>query len=151
MNKQIKYIELKSGFGDGGPAWISEVRFSKSGNTIYFNDSALKKMKNPGIGSNHFDIETGEEYWISGFKKNGQDRHWAGGGKVLIDEDIIEDYLNEVDFSILDKKYFEIIELVKDFKLSRFNDLENREKKEQIFVHYSQWYWDNNRKKLILE
>ena len=30
-------------------------------------------------------METGESYWVSGVKKDGQDRHWAGSGKVLIE------------------------------------------------------------------
>ena len=33
----IRYIELKTGFSDRGPAWIGKVVFSKSGQTIYFN------------------------------------------------------------------------------------------------------------------
>ena len=37
-----------------------------------------------GIARNYFDAETGDEYWISGPKKNGQDRHSAGGGPVAI-------------------------------------------------------------------
>jgi hypothetical protein len=120
MKKEIKYIELKSGYSDNGPAWIGEVEFSKSGQTVYFNNMALKKG-----GSNHFDIETGQEYWISGIKKNGQDRHWAGGGKIFIDEDIVDEYLKLVEFDILDKKNFEIIKINKTFDKSRFNKLEN--------------------------
>jgi hypothetical protein len=41
-------------------------------------------------------IETREEYWISGPKKNGEDRHWAGSGKVEIDEDVREEYLRDI-------------------------------------------------------
>ena len=84
MKREIRYIELKSGFGDSGPAWIGLVEYSKSEQTVYFNNMALKKLKNSGISGNHFDIETGEEYWISGVKKNGQDRHWAGAGKIRL-------------------------------------------------------------------
>lgn len=125
MKKEIKYIELKSGYGDSGPAWISEVELSKSGNTIYFNNMALKKLKKPGISGNHFNIETGAEYWISGIKKNGQDRHWAGNGKIFIDEDIVNDYLKLVDFDSIDKRKYEIIKIDKTFDKSRFDTLEN--------------------------
>jgi hypothetical protein len=126
MKKEIKYIELKSGYSDNGPAWICRVELSKSGNTIYFNNMALKKLKTPGIGANHFNIESGEEYWISNVKKNGQDRHWSGSGKILIDEDAVKDYLSLIDSETLDKTKFEIINIEKDFDKSRFNELENK-------------------------
>ncbi len=35
MKPQIKYIELKTGHNDDGPAWIAVVELSKSGKTIY--------------------------------------------------------------------------------------------------------------------
>ena len=57
MTRKLMYIELKSGFSDDGPAWISKVELSKSGQTVYFNNTALKRLKKPGIGANHFDID----------------------------------------------------------------------------------------------
>jgi hypothetical protein len=39
----IRYIELKSGYHDDGPAWIARVLVSKSGRTVYFNGKALKR------------------------------------------------------------------------------------------------------------
>lgn len=153
MKHKILYIELKSGFSNSGPAWIGEVDYSKSGSTIYFNDMALKKLKIPNVGANHFDIETGEDYWISGVKKNGQDRHQFGSGKVMIDQDCIEDYLKLVDFNIIDNKYFEIIEINKSFDKSRFNNLENSKVdfSEINYPDYSAWYWDKNKRKLVLQ
>ncbi len=153
METEIKYIELKTGFLDNGPAWIAEVELSKSGQTVYFNDSALKKLKTPGIGANHFDIETGDEYWISGIKKNGLDRHWAGSGKVMIDEDIVEIYLALIGCSILDKTKYDIISIKKSFDKSRFDKIENRKSGVPSYANlsYYQLYWDNNRKKLIKE
>ncbi len=35
--KMLRYIELKSGYSDNGPAWIGYVTPSKTGRTIYFN------------------------------------------------------------------------------------------------------------------
>lgn len=78
----IRYIELKTGYNDNGPAWIGNVKESKSGKTIYFNDHAFQKYH--GVFSNYIDIETGDEYWISRVKKNGEDRYWAGSGKITI-------------------------------------------------------------------
>jgi hypothetical protein len=86
------YLELKSGYSDNGPAWIGRVRFSKTGTTIYYRDLTLRRISGGGIRGNYFDIETGEEYWVSGVKKNGEDRHWAGSGPVEIDADVRDEY-----------------------------------------------------------
>lgn len=138
------YLENKT-FGHTGPAWIGFVEFSKSGQTIYFNGKALKKLKNPGTYGNHFDIETGEEYWVSGIKKNGQDRHWCGGGKIMIDKNSIDEYVKLVDFNYLDEKYFTIIEFSKTDK-SKFTKLENTEVE---FWNNNRFaaYWENNKRK----
>ncbi|MDR2835324.1 MAG: hypothetical protein LBV69_03870, partial [Bacteroidales bacterium] len=63
MEIVIRYIELKTGCADNGPAWIGKVKLSKSGNTVYFNNKALKKAN--GIIGNYYDMDTREEYWIS--------------------------------------------------------------------------------------
>jgi len=76
----IRYIELKTGYNDNGPAWIGRVQVSRSGQTVYFNGRAFKR-RGGGASGNHFDVETGDNYWISGVKKDGRDRHWAGSGK----------------------------------------------------------------------
>ena len=91
MRKEIRYVELKTGFNDDGPASISWVTFSKTGRTVYYRDRALHRIRG-GIGANHRDTETGEQYWISGVKRNGEDRHWAGRGRVIIDEDARDEY-----------------------------------------------------------
>jgi hypothetical protein len=125
MKPELKYIELNSGFGDNGPAWIGMAEFSKSGRTVYFNGKALKNSNAQGIAGNYFDIENGDEYWVSGIKKNGTDRHWAGGGKIIIDKNIVELYLSLVDFNVLDKKRFELTE-IKTTDKQRFAELENK-------------------------
>jgi hypothetical protein len=63
----LRYIELKTGYADDGPAWIGFVQLSKSGRTVYFNGKAFKRSQ--GISANHRDLESGDEYWISGIKK----------------------------------------------------------------------------------
>ena len=125
MKPELKYIELKSGFGDSGPAWIGIAEFSKSGRTVYFNGMALKNTNAMGIeGGNHYDIETGEEYWVSGIKKNGTDRHWAGGGKIWIDENVVDEYLSQVNFNSLDKNRFELTQILPTDK-QKFTEMEN--------------------------
>lgn len=118
------YIEHKTYQNDKGEAWIGEVEFSKTGQTAYFNNQAFKKLKSGGISGNHYDLETGDEYWISGVKKNGQNRHWAGSGKIKIDKKIIKEYLLMVDFEVIDKSNFEIVDIPKTDK-SKFNNIEN--------------------------
>jgi hypothetical protein len=109
METRLMYIELKSGYADNGPAWIGLVTFSRTKTTIYFNNKAFKKSR--GVGSNFYDIETGDGYWISGIKKNGEDRHWAGNGKILIDKKVIDDYLRITGDEKLDKSRFEITDI----------------------------------------
>ncbi|MBL7560351.1 hypothetical protein JAO71_11115 [Olleya sp. YSTF-M6] len=125
MKPELKYIELKSGFGDTGPAWIGMAEFSKSGRTVYFNGKALKNSNAQGIAGNYYDIESGDEYWVSGIKKNGTDRHWAGSGKVMIDRNVVDLYLSLVDFNLLDKKLFELVDILPTDK-QKFTELENQ-------------------------
>jgi hypothetical protein len=122
MKKEILFVELKQ--EHSGPAWIGYGYFSKSGQTIYFNGHVLKRGQ--GITSNHFDIENGNEYWISGVKKNGQDRHWAGSGKIHIDKSAIDDYLKIIGETSLPKNKFILLDLnnVPNKELSK--EIENR-------------------------
>lgn len=125
MQSEIKYIELKSGFSDDGPAWIGLVQYSKSGRTIYFNGKAFQTLGGTGIGANYFDVESGDNYWISGVKKNQQDRHWAGNGKIFIEKRILKDYKNLVGVETLDPKKFELVSVIEDAPIERIRKLEN--------------------------
>lgn len=86
------YIELKSGHNDDGPAWIGRVSFSKSGRSIYYRGRTLQRKPYGGGPGNYYCVETAEEFWVSGVKKNGEDRHWAGRGAVEIDDDARDEY-----------------------------------------------------------
>ena len=120
----IRYIELKTGFHDDGPAWIGKVKASKTGRTIYFNDHAFQRY-NGGLG-NFYDVETGEIYWISGIKKNGQDRHWAGKGKVMIDEKVVVEYLTLTGAESLDSRTFTVVKIEDIFPVERVRELLNK-------------------------
>ena len=128
MHSRIIYIELKTGYSDNGPAWIGKAEFSKSGQTIYFNGHAFKKLTGHAYAyssyANYYDLETKEEYWISGIKKNGQDRHKNGSGRIQIDRNIIDEYLELVDFDRLDDKKYDLVD-VKPTDKKRFAELEN--------------------------
>jgi hypothetical protein len=120
MKAEIKYIELKTGYSDNGPAWIGRVEFSKSGQTVYFNGQAFK-----GNGHGYcFDIETKKSYWITGIKKRGQNRHWAGKGKIMIDRLVVDDYLKLINSPNLDFNTFELID-IKATDKQRFTSIEN--------------------------
>ncbi len=67
MKPRVMYVELRSGYGNNdGPAWIGWVHFSKTGRTVYYRGKTLRRIIGGGVGSNHVDIATGEEYWVSG-------------------------------------------------------------------------------------
>lgn len=124
MNDQIRYIELKTGFSNDGPAWIGKVEFSKTGQTVYFNGKSFKRLKSGGISGNHYDLESDDEFWISGVKRNGQDRHRAGTGKIMIDRSIVQEYLKLVDFDFLDESHFELVDIIPTEK-QKFKETEN--------------------------
>lgn len=118
--KKLSYIEQCSGYN--GPAWISIIEFSRTGSTAYFNGMSLKKSA--GITGNFYDIETGDEYWISGVKKNCQDRHWAGNGIVYVDINAESEYLNTIGADKLDPKLHKLI-AIENTNKSKFHEIEN--------------------------
>jgi hypothetical protein len=128
MMKRLRYIELKSGYSDNGPAWIGYVQYSKSGRTVYFNGRGLMKLKGQrhgGSGGNYVDMETGESYWVSGVKRNGQDRHWAGSGKVLVEAAAVAEYLRTIQASTLDTSRCEITHGIRQTDIERLSLVAN--------------------------
>jgi hypothetical protein len=90
--RQIMYIECKAGSLEG-PARIGWVTYSKTGKTIHYKGQAFQSLKGRGFKSNYFDLETGDEYWISGVRKDRQDRLYGGGlHNVEIDDDAKAEY-----------------------------------------------------------
>ena len=90
------YLESKEEAGHSGEARIGWVTFSRSGRSIYYQGRCFQRLKGGGISGNYIEVDTGVEYWISGVKKDGADRHWAGGGPVEVDEDAYEEYAKVV-------------------------------------------------------
>ena len=91
--QRIMYIEYK-GEGIVGPARIGLVRFSKSGKSVHYDGKTFETLNGSGFKANYFDVETGEEYWISGCHKDGRDALYST--KVTVDEDIREEYWTEI-------------------------------------------------------
>lgn len=125
MRTEIKYLEMKSGFSDNGNAWIGLVSFSKSGKTIYFDGKAFQSLNGMGISGNYFDLENGNEYWISGVKKDMSDRHQFGGGKILVEKRILADYLQTIGKTELPKNGYELTEVDTEKPIDKINELEN--------------------------
>jgi len=84
------YIERKAG-GITGSARIGRVDFSKTLRTMYYDGKEFIKTKS-GYKYNCIEMTTGEEYWISGCKKNGNDTLYGGNVSIPIDEDVRDEY-----------------------------------------------------------
>jgi hypothetical protein len=120
----LRYIELKTGYNDDGPAWIGRVKLSKSGRTVYFNGRALKQGVR-GASGNFYDLETGDIYWISGIKRDGTDRHWAGSGKITIEAAAVDEYLSLIGEPTLDKSKFVVSNDIRETDPAQFVEREN--------------------------
>ena len=71
-------------------------------------------------------MESGEEYWISGIKKNGKDRHWAGSGLVHVEAAAVEEYLALRKMQALDRKHYEVTASIVQTDVAKFKNLENQ-------------------------
>jgi hypothetical protein len=126
--KLLRYIELKSGHSDNGPAWIGYVIPSKTGRTLYFNGRGLMKLKGQRraeSGGNYVDMETGESFWVSGVKKDGKDRHWAGSGKVLVEARALSEYLKVIGAKTFDRSRCEVTKVIRQTDIERLSRLAN--------------------------
>ena len=90
--KRIMYIERKAGSLDG-PGRIGWVGLSRTTRSYVYAGKRFLKVKS-GYKHNCIEEETGEEYWISGCKKDGGDKLY--GGVVDIDDDAREEYWTKI-------------------------------------------------------
>ncbi len=86
------FLENKKGDIDGYKARIGWVSFSKSGNTVYYRDKKLSRIKGGGVRGNYCCNQTGHEYWISGVRKQGDNLHHAGATTFHVDADALDEY-----------------------------------------------------------
>lgn len=124
----LRYIEQKTlgkgaSLNDKGPAWIARVVMSRSGRSLYFGGRMLLKANVPY--GNYIDAES-NAYWVSGVKKNGEDRHWAGSGKISIESSAVDEYLEIIGASKLEGSKFTIIPDFPPPDIAKFHDLKNR-------------------------
>ena len=87
------YIENKSR-GVQGEGRIGRVTFSRSGRSVYYRSLRLESLGGRGFKANYFDVETRDEYWVSGPRRDGCDRLY--GGVVEIDEDVRDEYWTQI-------------------------------------------------------
>ena len=86
---RIMYIECK---GDDivGPARIGRVTFSKTEKSLSYAGHSFSTLAGYGFKANYVNDDTGEQYWISGCKKDGSDALYST--TVEIEEDEREEY-----------------------------------------------------------
>lgn len=92
---RIMYIECKAG-GLVGPARIGRVSYSKTGATIYYRDQQFRSLKGFGFKANYYEVATGDEYWISGPRKDGRDSLYATNITPEIDVDVRAEYWSQI-------------------------------------------------------
>jgi hypothetical protein len=96
MRSRIMYIESKAG-GLIGPARIGRVTFNRTGKTLYYRGQSFQSLKGSGFKANYRETETGEEYWISGPRRDGLDRLYGKSVLIVeIDDDVREEYWTEI-------------------------------------------------------
>lgn len=92
---RIMYLERKAG-NLTGPARIGRVTHSKTGATIYYRGKEFRSLKGAGFKANYYDVESGEEYWISGPRKDGRDALYPTNVPTEIDDDVRDEYWTRI-------------------------------------------------------
>ncbi len=81
--KRVMWIKHKLE-GLAGPARIEWVEVKEKGKRLEYQQQVFRSLRGRGYKSNYFDMKTGEEYWISGCRKDG--RNALYNTNVEIDE-----------------------------------------------------------------
>jgi|SRR5579862_2235041 len=92
---RIMYIERKAG-NLTGPARIGRVSYSKTGATIYYRGQEFRSLKGSGYKANYYEVGTGEQYWISGPRRDGCDALYATNIATEIDADVSDEYWTKI-------------------------------------------------------
>lgn len=93
---RIMYIEDKSE-GLNGPARIARVTLSKSGQSLHYDGRTFRRLGGAGFKANYFDVESGDQFWISGPRKDGLDRLYESSAMpVEIDGDVKAEYWRDI-------------------------------------------------------
>ncbi len=65
---------------------------NSTGRTLYYRGQKFQSLKGTGFKSNYYNVDTGEDYWISGPKRGGREALYGGSTPIEIDEDVREEY-----------------------------------------------------------
>jgi hypothetical protein len=87
--KRVMWIEFK-GENIVGPARIGWVDVRDKGKRLDYGNQSFRTLRGQGFKSNYYDVETHEEYWISGCRKDGRDALYSTTAEI--DEDALEEY-----------------------------------------------------------
>lgn len=89
------YIEDKS-TSLNGQARIGRVVYSKSGRSLTYDGRTFQSLSGRGFKANYFETETGDHFWISGPRRDGQDRLYGGTQPVVVDADVAKAYWTSI-------------------------------------------------------
>ncbi len=96
MASRLMYLERKVGVRGAleGDAFIGRVTTNRTGATLRWRGRAFRSLKGSGYKANYYDVATGERWWISGCRRDGDDALYPL--IVAIDDDVREAYWREV-------------------------------------------------------
>lgn len=66
------------------------MQTSKTGRTLYCGALTLQSLSGSGYKTNYFDVDTGEAYWVSGPRRDGNDPLYPG--VVEVDANVRDEY-----------------------------------------------------------
>ena len=93
---RIMYIEDKTD-SLNGPARIGRVTLSKSGQSLRYAGRTFQRLGGAGLKANYVDTESGNQFWISGPRKDGLDRLYDRSTRpVDIDADVEQEYWKDI-------------------------------------------------------
>ncbi len=93
MKPRIMYIEPGGGLAGAGGR-IGRVTFSKTGKTLRYGGRSFQSLDGRGYKENYYDVDSGESYWISGPRRDGNDALYPMA--IEIDEDVREEYWSQI-------------------------------------------------------
>lgn len=87
------YIEFRGPDDRLVSARIGRVSFSKSGKTLYYTGKAFLRAGR----AEYTEVDSRDRYWITGARKDGNDRggNRPGSFRIEIDEDVRQEYWKE--------------------------------------------------------
>jgi hypothetical protein len=91
MPRRLMFVQLKTGYAtDRGPSWIGWLDFSKTWSTAYFHGRTLRRAGGM-FDANFYDVQTNEEFWVSGPKRDRTDTRY-GPSNPEIEPEAVETY-----------------------------------------------------------